>query len=203
MDEKLRECVLKLHDIGAIKFGEFTLKSQQVAPIYVDLRMIIAFPALLQMMGDLIWNKIKDLSFDQLVGVPYTALPLASYLSILHAIPMLMKRKEAKNYGTKKLIEGVYKPRERCLIIEDVVTSGSSLLETVASLEAEGLVITDMVAFLDREQGGKKSIEKKGYHLHFVTSLSEMLTILCETGKVTAIKQKEVLTFVQSNQVIR
>lgn len=201
MDEKLKECVIKIFDIGAVKFGTFTLKSQQVAPIYVDLRMIISCPPLVKMMGDLLWQKTTGLTFDQLVGVPYTALPLTSYLSLEHTIPMLMKRKEAKNYGTKKLIEGIYKKKDHCLIIEDVVTSGASLLETAESLEAEGLIVTDMIAFLDREQGGKRRIEKKGYHLHCVTSLSEMLTLLCEAGKVTAVIKEEVLTFMQANQV--
>jgi uridine monophosphate synthetase len=198
----LKKVVLSLHDLGAVKFGSFTLKSKIVAPIYIDLRMIISSPQLLKDIGDLLWEKVKHLTFDQLVGVPYTALPLASYLSLKHTIPMLMKRKEAKDYGTKRLIEGVYRCGERCLIIEDLVTSGASLIETVEPLEAEGLVVTGMVAFLDREQGGKERLEKKGYQMHFVTSLSEVLTLLYEAGRLSEAKKEEVVDFIRSHQVV-
>jgi len=201
MENKLKKCVLALHDLGAIKFGSFTLKSKMVTPIYVDLRMTIASPQLLKDMGDLIWEKIKEPSFDQLVGVPYTALPLASYLSLKHNIPMLMKRKEAKTYGTKKLIEGVYKSGESCVIVEDLVTSGASLIETAEPLEAEGLEVLGMVAFLDREQGGKALLEEQGYNIQFVTTLSEMLMILFEEGRLTETKRQEVLDFIHSHQV--
>lgn len=201
MNKKLKEVILALHDLGAIKFGSFTLKSGMTAPIYIDLRVTISSPELLKNMADLMWERVSDLAFDQLVGVPYTALPLASALSLKYNIPMLMKRKEAKNYGTKKLIEGLYKAGERCLVIEDLVTSGASLMETVEPLESEGLLIAGMVAFLDREQGGRERLEKGGYKIYFVTSLSEMLAFLYAEGRLTEEKREEILTFIQSHQV--
>lgn len=79
---------------------------------------------------------------------------------------MVMKRKESKDYGTKKMVEGVYQRNDRCVIIEDVVTSGGSVLETAASLSKEGLKVSDVICLLDRDQGGRANLEKNGIKLH-------------------------------------
>ncbi|TAK76794.1 MAG: orotate phosphoribosyltransferase [Gammaproteobacteria bacterium] len=166
--------ITSLYQIGAIQFGEFTLKSGQTSSVYVNLRKIISYPHLLRTIATAMWQKVQGCSFDLVCGVPYTALPIATCLSLDHNIPMIMRRKEKKEYGTKQLIEGEFKPQQRCLIIEDVVTTGSSILETAADLENSGLIVTDLVALIDREQGGKENLTQK-YQLHTLFSLSDIL----------------------------
>src|SRR5207245_10513587 len=100
--------------------------------------------------------------FDVLCGVPYTALPIATCLSLTQEIPMVMQRKEVKDYGTKKRVEGVFQKGQTCLIIEDVITSGSSIEETLKILQEEGLIVHDVAIVINREQGGKERLEKKG-----------------------------------------
>lgn len=194
MEHSIRTCVLKLYQIGAVKFGQYTLKSGQLSPIYIDLRLIVSYPELLGQIADLFGKKIEPLAFDCLCGVPYTALPIATALSLNYQVPMVMRRKEAKNYGTKKIIEGVIHPQDRCLVVEDLITSGLSIFETIEPLEKEGLIVKDVVVFLDREQGGRKQVEAKGYQLHSVLTLSQLLTILLEEEKIPV----EVVQEVQS-----
>jgi uridine monophosphate synthetase len=95
-------------------------------------------------------------NFDLICGVPYAALPMATAMSLESYIPLIIKRKEAKSYGTKKLIEGIYQKGQNCLLVEDVITSGKSLLETIPEIEQEDLKVSDIVVVLDREQGGKQ-----------------------------------------------
>lgn len=98
--------------------------------------------------------------------------------------PMLIRRKEAKSYGTKKLIEGKFESDETCLIIEDVVTTGSSILETTKDLRAEGLVVTDAIVVVDRQQGGGKNLTENGVQMHSLFTLPYLMNVLHEDGKI-------------------
>lgn len=101
--------------------------------------------------------------------------------------------------GTKRLVEGIINPGETCLIIEDVVTSGSSVLETAEVLRKEGLKVTDAVVLLDREQGGKAVLEERGIRLHAVCTLSGLLEVLQQQGEVTAEMVEKVKEFIRGN----
>ncbi|XP_014476664.1 PREDICTED: uridine 5'-monophosphate synthase isoform X2 [Dinoponera quadriceps] len=107
MEETLKELAVTLYDIQAIKFGAFTTKIGLKTPIYFDLRVIISYPKFMSRLTEILWRPVKDSAenVSQICGVPYTALPLATLISVENNIPLLIKRKEAKSYGTMKLIE--------------------------------------------------------------------------------------------------
>lgn len=192
--------LLKLVEIQAVKFGQFTLKSGQSSPIYVDLRLIVSYPELLKDVAEAFWTKIHHLSYDLLCGVPYTALPFATALSLLHQKPMVMRRKEAKDYGTKKLIEGVFKQGQTCLVIEDLITTGMSIFETIEPLQNEGLHVRDVAVLLDREQGGRKRLIEKGYRLHAVFTMTELLEALSAQGVLDKASMNQVKQYMVQNQ---
>jgi uridine monophosphate synthetase len=194
----MRDCILKLYDIGAIKFGSFKLKSGITSPIYIDLRLLVSYPHLLQQIADELWTLQEGLEYDLLCGVPYTALPLATALSLSHGKSMVMRRKEAKTYGTKKPLEGVYKAGQRCLIVEDLITSGASILETVDVLEKEGLQVTDAILVLDREQGAVENLRNRGINVHALFTMSEVVDSLRE--QVEPRIWSEVITFLDGNR---
>ncbi|XP_037950131.1 uridine 5'-monophosphate synthase-like [Teleopsis dalmanni] len=183
---QMKSLAIKLFEINAFKFGDFKMKVGINSPVYFDLRVIVSFPEVMQTVSDLLVSYIKEqqLTAKHVCGVPYTALPLATLVSVQQNTPMLVRRKEAKNYGTKKIIEGIFNAGDTCLIVEDVVTSGSSILDTVNDLTREGIVVTDAVVVVDREQGGAANIAKHSVRMHSLFTLSFLLNTLLEAGKI-------------------
>lgn len=186
--------IFSLYDIGAIQFGEFTLKSGKTSTVYVNLRKIISYPKLLTSIAEYMSQATANCQYDTVCGVPYTALPIATCLSVEHNIPMVMRRKEKKDYGTKQMIEGVFEKGQSCLIIEDVITTGGSIIETADDLKAEGLVVNDVVVLVDREQGGRENLEKH-FNVFTIVTLSEILNTLLDSDKLSDDERKAIEIF--------
>ena len=181
----LEKLILEMFELGMIKFGEFTLKAGGKSYVYADVRTAISYPAVYKQLCDLIYSKMHNLKYEFICGVPYSALTFASGIAYANAIPQLLKRKEAKEYGTKKVLEGDYKAGQRCVLIEDVVTTGASILETSKVLEEHGLIVKDIVIFLDRNQGGRETLINNGYTLHSIIDLRQVLDILTTNKKIS------------------
>ncbi|CAH1112669.1 unnamed protein product [Psylliodes chrysocephalus] len=202
MEQKLKEFAKELFSIDAIKFGEYKTKVGLMTPVYCDLRVIVSYPKLMETLADLLIWKIQNVErYDLICGVPYTALPIATVVSIKTSIPMVMRRKEAKDYGTKKLIEGVFKPGDNCLIVEDVVTSGSSILETVKDLTGATLKCTDAIILLNREQGGEQFLKNNGIKMHALLSMTQLMQILHEAGCIDKATVQKVENYLATTKV--
>lgn len=196
------ELYSRLFDAGCIKFGQFKLKSGIMSPVYVDFRVLVSEPELLKLVAKHLAKKLDGVEFDRIAALPYAGLPIGVAVSIETGKPMIYPRKEAKDYGTARLIEGRFQPGEKALIIDDVITDGGAKLEAVKPLEEAGLVVKDVVIILDREQGGRKILADAGYTLHSVMTLTEALDALVRLGKVSPDIRSQTMEFIKANQFV-
>lgn len=189
--------ILALADIGAIRFGRFELHSGKISPIYIDLRLLISAPSVLHQAATAYTNLLADLKYDLLAAIPYAGLPLGIAIALHTDQPLIFPRKSAKSYGTGKLIEGKWEVGQTAVIIEDLVTSGDSILQGVAMLKGAGLEIQDAVVLIDRQQGGFDNLRNAGYRPHSVFKLRHILAVLEQNQRITLTQRTHIINALQ------
>jgi len=195
-----RRLIDDLYGIQALKFGEFTLKSGARSPFYVDLRGIISYPAILRAVAERILGLLRPLSFRRVAGIPYAGLPIATAVSLAGDYPLIYARKEAKGYGTRRMVEGQFEAGEVVALIDDVITDGASKFEAAAPLEAAGLLVRDFAILLDREQGGAERLRERGYTLHSALKITEVLAYLRAAGRLEPALHGRCLEFIATTR---
>lgn len=195
--QKIERFAEELFRIGGVKLGEFTLKSGIQSPIYVDLRVLVSHPEVLRMAGEALVEVLAPLQPDRIAGLPYAGLPLAVSASLAGDLPMLYARKEAKDYGTRKLIEGQYEPGMTVALVDDVITDGGAKLELAVPFLQAGLLVKDVVVLVDREQGGAAVLAEHGYRLHAVFKLRELVSVLGRAGTIAPEQHDQVLSYLE------
>ncbi|XP_050520376.1 uridine 5'-monophosphate synthase [Daktulosphaira vitifoliae] len=200
-----RALIISLHEIKALKFGTFQLKSGELSKFYLDLRVVVSYPKILRQICSLVSASIQsDTNVKKplhLCGVPYTALPIATVVSIDTNLPMLIRRKEQKTYGTKKLIDGEYLCGDNVIVIEDVITTGESIMETVKDLQYSNLNVEYVIVIVDRQQGGLQRLSKKGLKVLCLFNITQIVTILKEEGKLSDLEYQDVVDYVKDHQI--
>jgi len=161
--------IYALYQIGVIKFEE------SESHIELDLRKIISYPQILRSVSSAIWQKIYTRPMEAICGVAYTAIPIATCMSLQHDIPLILCRHESSNMDSLQRIEGKYTSEQHCIIIQDVMNTGQSVIETAAKLQEVGVIVKDVAVLIDRQQGGKENLEKEHYMVHAVFTVQEVL----------------------------
>lgn len=174
-----------LFDTGAVRLGQFTLHSGRISPIYLDLRVLVSYPEALKQVAAAYSTRLTPLQYDLLAAVPYAGLPIGVAISLQTGQPLIYPRKEMKSYGTGKGIEGVWHAGQTAVMIEDLVTSGDSVIQGIHLLRQAGLHITAAVVLIDREQGGRENLAAQGVTLHAVVTLSRLLEGMEQCGRIT------------------
>jgi orotate phosphoribosyltransferase len=177
-----------LHKIDALKFGLFKLTSGKVSPYYIDLRIVPSFPDAFRQIcdfyGESITSQIGLKNFDRIAGVPIAGIPFASQIAYNLKKPFLYVRKGVRLHGRQRRVEGILVSGDRVLLIDDLVTTGLTMKKAAEAITAEGGIVKETVALLDREEGGKEKLAKNGIQLHALLKISEVANALYEIGAI-------------------
>jgi uridine monophosphate synthetase len=192
-EDPLAGLILDLFDIGCLLFGEYVQASGAVFNYYVDLRQIISDPNLFHRVLHAYGELLKTLEFERIAGIPYGSLPTATGLSLLLHKPLIYPRKEVKAHGARRLIEGDFEEGDRVAVVDDILITGGSVLDGIAKLEGSGLVVSDVVVFIDHGashgdpngRDARQRLQERGYTCHAVLDIHRLTRVLHRAGRLT------------------
>jgi len=185
---KKAEMAKILMKIDALKFGVFKLTSGKASPYYIDLRVVPSFPdaftEICNFYTQSITREIGLQNFNRIAGVPIAGIPFASQIAYNLKKPFLYVRKGIRRHGRQRRVEGILVSGDKVLLVDDLVTTGLTLRKAADAIRAEGGIVDQAVAFLDREEGGREKLAKNGIKLHALLKISEVAKILYESGSL-------------------
>lgn len=199
----IRTVSLLLDDVGAIKFGSFTLASGKKSPYYIDLRIIPSFPEAFSRLIDLFVEWLAgqpQVSFDRIAGVPTAGISFATALSQRLNKPMLYVRSKPKEYGRQQRVEGVLEKGDKVLVVDDLITDGGSKLEAAKSLRDAGAKVSDVLVVVDREQGGTDQLAKEKLKLHSLALITQIVQALFTDKRLSQKETKKILAYIVEDQ---
>ncbi len=187
--EFVKEFAIFLFKNNIIKFGNFTLSSGKKSSYYIDLRLVPSFPhqfrKMIKNLKKLIIEKIGLDNFDSLVSIPTGGLIIGSALAIETVKPLIYVRNKPKDHGTTKSLEGKILSGMQVMMIDDVATTGTSILNGIKELKAEGLSISNACVIINRLEGADKILNSVGVILHQLTDILEITEILFQEKLVS------------------
>ncbi|BDR91842.1 orotate phosphoribosyltransferase [Vulcanisaeta souniana] len=182
LDEGL---ILDLYGIGAIRFGRFRLTSGIESPFYIDLRLAITYPSVYKRMVKSMAEALSGLNTDIIAGIETASIPWASMIAYELNKGLVYVRKETKEHGTAKLVEGDLRQGMRVVVIDDVVTTGSSIIRAIKAIRGQGGDVIAAAVFIDREQGGLEAIRREGINVVSLARVTEVIDFLVNRGLIS------------------
>ncbi|MEB3352637.1 MAG: orotate phosphoribosyltransferase, partial [Cyanobacteriota bacterium] len=187
--DPMADLILDLFDIGCLLFGEYVQASGAVFNYYIDLRQIISDPNLFHRVLHAYAGRLRELAFDRIAGIPYGSLPTATGLSLQLHKPLIYPRKEVKAHGARRLIEGDFEEGDTVVVVDDILITGGSVLEGIAKLESSGLVVQDVVVFIDHggdhDRHATERLAAAGYRCHAVLDIGRITEVLHRAGRLS------------------
>ena len=182
--EFVKEFVTFLHQKGIIKFGDFTLASGKSSSYYVDLRLVPSYPHEFRMMVKYLENQITEEigleNFESIVSVPTGGLIIGSALAIETVKPLIYVRSKPKDYGTSKSVEGKIHDGMKVVMIDDVATTGGSVVNAIKSLTEVNVPVKDAYVIVDRMEGANEALSQLGVKMHSILNILQIAEVLYE-----------------------
>ena len=182
--EFVKEFATFLYKNDIIKFGNFTLASGKDSSYYIDLRLVPSFPhefrKMIKNLQNLVIEKIGLDSFDSLASVPTGGLVVTSALAIETVKPLIYVRNKPKEHGTTKSIEGKTSAGMKVVMVDDGITTGTSVLKGIKQLKESGLSVSDVFVIINRLEGADKAFSDIGVRIHQLTDILEITNILVQ-----------------------
>jgi len=173
---------------NAIKFGDYILASGKKSPYYIDLRQTISSPNTMDWIANsltrIVLNEIGKDKIDKILGVPTAGVPFATVVSQKLGIPLIYYRQARKEHGVRKKIEGILDRNDRVLVIDDLITTGESVIETAEVIRDQGGVVNELAVLLDREQGGQQRLRSSRIEPHILFKISGAMEWLHKVGLI-------------------
>ncbi len=178
--DDLKERLKKIIKEKAVVYKEVKLSSGKKSNYYIDGKLITLSPEGIYLVSKIIFEMIKDQNIDAIGGLTIGADPIVSGVSLISFIEKkpiyaFIVRSSQKEHGMGKLIEGNIQKNWNVAIVDDVVTTGSSLLKSIEAVESYGAKIKKVICIVDRKEGASQAIEKKGYKLDAIFTKDELL----------------------------
>ena len=183
----LNDLILFLYDKKAIKIGNFTLSSGIKSKFYLDMRLLQSYPKYFRnsifLMKKYIVDNIGINNFNYICSIPTSGTIFGSSLAYELFKPHIYVRKSVKNYGMQRTFEGDLKLNSKVLFIDDVMTTGKSLLDSIELLKDKS-IINDVLVFIDRRQDCRGLLNKNNLNLHSIISIDKIFEILFQNNRI-------------------
>ena len=176
------ELLTGLFLIGAFQTGEFTLKSGEVSPFYIDLRRLGADPRLMQLAGRAYASLLDDIEAVHIAGIPVAALPLAAAAALTAGMSLIYPRLEKKPHGSGAVVEGLWKKGDHAVMLDDLITTGGSKREAAAVLRQAGLITQHLIVLIERGTEGRRDMQKAGIRLKSWARIEDLIDAGAQTG---------------------
>ena len=173
MANSKKELIELLSQKDVVKFGKFKLSSGKESDYYVNMKMAITDPKILKKIAEIVSSQIIKEKFDKVAGPALGAVPIVTAISLESDIPMLIVRKAKKEYGTSKIIEGILDSGDSVIVVEDVTTTGNSLLKAIKTIENEGGIVKKALVIVDRAEGAIDNLKNNGILLEPIISIND------------------------------
>jgi orotate phosphoribosyltransferase len=175
LEMQKQELIAALKACGAVRYGDFTLASGKKSKYYIDIKKASTDPKTLKLIARQAALRVKEMDVGTVAGVELGGVPLATAVSMETELPLLIVRKATKDYGTKSRFVGDIKPGDRLVMLEDVTTTGGSVIDAIKLVRETGAEVKYIISVVDREEGAKENLNETGTELLPLVTATDLL----------------------------